>query len=421
MSIIRNIGFRTLSVVLSLCLLAVSLPLSAFAVGGGNAAEPEGISVNSNAEVIEVKEDRTVSEKTFRLEDGTFYIAHYDTEIHEEDESGNLIDIDNRLYARDGLISTENGRYSFPVKTSDSSSLFSLSGKNNSVSFILNDASHGIPGEISNQKTDLGKDASRLEVLATLDNIRSSVLYKDILMNADVEYVIYGRNVKENIVLKERQIQTEYIYSFILSLENLVPVTAENGQIDLNDPETGETVYFLPKPAMWDAAGEFSDAVYYELTETENGLFTLIITADPEWINDENRVFPVTIDPPVYSSSSNVLDTYVSSSSPSSSYANSPTIYVSSTQRSYWKLTTLPSLPKSAYITGAEFKATAFPNMSTQTNLDVAAYEILTDWDSTLTWNKTVASTDPAGQIADTFVDFNNLYTNYVSGGFYFA
>ncbi|MBR3423188.1 MAG: hypothetical protein IKG80_01710, partial [Clostridia bacterium] len=176
MSISRNFGFRTLSVVLSLCLVAVSLPLSAFAVGGGNAAEPEGISVNSNAEVIEVKEDRTVSEKTFRLEDGAFYIAHYDTEIHEEDENGNLIDIDNRLYEKGDEISTANGRYSFPVKTLDRSPLFSLSGKNNSVSFVLNDASHGIPGEISNQKTDLGKDASRLDELITLDNIKSSVL-----------------------------------------------------------------------------------------------------------------------------------------------------------------------------------------------------------------------------------------------------
>ena len=193
-----SIGYKLVSAVLSLCLLAVSLPLYTFAVAGDygeNTEEPNG-TICSNAEIIEVKENRTLSEKTFRLEDGAFYIAHYDTEIHEEDENGNLIDIDNRLYEKGDEISTANGRYSFPVKTLDRSPLFSLSGKNNSVSFVLNDASHGIPGEISNQKTDLGKDASRLDELITLDNIKSSVLYKDILTNTDVEYVIYGRNLK---------------------------------------------------------------------------------------------------------------------------------------------------------------------------------------------------------------------------------
>ena len=107
-----SIGYKLVSAVLSLCLLAVSLPLYAFAVAGDygeNTEEPNG-TVSSRAEIIEVKENRTLSEKTFRLEDGTFYIAHYNTEIHEEDENGNLVDIDNRLYRKENEISTENGR-----------------------------------------------------------------------------------------------------------------------------------------------------------------------------------------------------------------------------------------------------------------------------------------------------------------------
>ena len=354
-----SFSFRTLSIVLSLCILAVSLPLYAFAIGrnnGENTEEPNG-TVSSRAEIIEVKENRTLSEKTFRLEDGTFYIAHYNTEIHEEDENGNLVDIDNRLYIKGNEISTENGRYSFPVKTSDSSSLFNLSDKDYGVSFALNGASENVTGEITNQETEFDKDADRLEVLTTLDNIKSSVLYKDILPYTDVQYVVYGRNVKENIIIKERANQPEYVYSFVLSPENLVPVLCDDGRIDLVDPGTEETVCFLPAPAMWDSAGEFSDAVFYELLPQENGTYVLNVTADAQWINDESRVFPVTVDPPVYSSSSDVLDTCVNSSSPSASFLSSPTLYVSSVHRTYWKLTTLPSLPKSAFITGAEFKA----------------------------------------------------------------
>ena len=51
----RSFSLRTLSVVLSFCLLVVSLPLSAFANAGGNAAELEEDPVSSRAEIIEIE------------------------------------------------------------------------------------------------------------------------------------------------------------------------------------------------------------------------------------------------------------------------------------------------------------------------------------------------------------------------------
>ena len=71
---------------MSIAVILVSLPIQAFSfdLGGGSSSEPEVSS--SNADIIEVCESRTATEKTFRLTDGSFYTAHYDTEIHEEDE-----------------------------------------------------------------------------------------------------------------------------------------------------------------------------------------------------------------------------------------------------------------------------------------------------------------------------------------------
>ena len=125
---------RILSVIVSFAIVTVSLPLYAFAADIGDntpfVAGDAG-SASSNAKIIEVNESRTATEKTFRLTDGSFYTAHYDTDIHEEDENGRFTDIDNRLYRQGDSISTSNGRYSFPYKTSDDSSLFTLSGKEN--------------------------------------------------------------------------------------------------------------------------------------------------------------------------------------------------------------------------------------------------------------------------------------------------
>ena len=121
MSSTRSISFKIVSVFLSLAILAVSLPLSAFAIesGVGEPSEPplEEELVSSTAEIIEVNEMRSASEKTFRLTDGNFYIAHYDTEIHEQNEEGVWQDIDNRLYINGDRITTENGRNSFSFIT----------------------------------------------------------------------------------------------------------------------------------------------------------------------------------------------------------------------------------------------------------------------------------------------------------------
>ena len=171
----QTFPFKLTAVIMSVAVILVSLPLQAFSfdLGGGTSSEPEVSS--SNADIFEVCESRTAAEKTFRLTDGSFYTAHYDTDIHEEDENGRFTDIDNRLSKNGSVISTSNGRYSFPYKTSDDFSIFTLSGKDSSISFSLQGAAKGIKGEKANTETEFEKYADPLEVLTTHDNISASV------------------------------------------------------------------------------------------------------------------------------------------------------------------------------------------------------------------------------------------------------
>ena len=73
---------------------------------------------------------------------------------------------------------------------------------------------------------------------------------------------------------------------------------------------------------MFDADGAYSDGVSYTLENSGNGTCSLTITADEAWINDSERVFPVTVDPPIYSTSTtdNVIDTYIDSDNVSYTY-----------------------------------------------------------------------------------------------------
>ena len=202
-----------------------------------------------------------------------------------------------------------------------------------------------------------------------------------------------------------------------MSLNNLTAVRNEAGEIVISDAASGEAVYLIPAAFMYDANDSGSSAVTTELTDHGNGKYTITISADSAWINADDRAFPVTIDPPIYtgSSSSSVTDIYMPTSGASTT--NSTSLYVGSTWRSYWKLNTLPSLPESAYITNATFTASCYTTTYMQGY--VAVYDVTTNWDSTLNWSKVTATTNPQGVPAENYTDFQELYCYEEYDGYY--
>ena len=131
----------------------------------------------------------------------------------------------------------------------------------------------------------------------TVDNQAGALVYDKIFPNADLEYIVTGNSIKENVVVY--QPQTEYVYTFDMDFGGLTPVAEEDGSyrlIDNTKPE--ETVFVLAAPYMYDANGEESYEV--EMSLTPNGSnYLLTLTADEEWINSSERAFPVIIDPTI--------------------------------------------------------------------------------------------------------------------------
>jgi len=324
------------------------------------------------------------------------------------DENGEYQDIDNSLSVSGSEISTSNAKIKFAKKTTGNNNLFTLHDDNRKLTLALDNANKKIEGKITNNKTEFGESATQLQKMTTLDNISASVIYEDILANTDLEYVINGLNIKENIIVKAKA--DSYSYSFTMQLNNLTAELDEKGGICIYDDSTSETVYTIPSPVMWDSDHASSDAVSMALTQHGNGKYTITVTADSEWMNASERVYPVTIDPPIYTTSASaILDLDVCSTYPNRNKPADDSLWVNNAWHAYWKFTTLPTLPVSAYITDAEF---TLHSINTDA-LDgyIAAYEVLTDWDSTLTWNKVISSTDPQGQPSTSFVDFEDIYT----------
>ncbi len=387
----KKIGTRALSIVISILMVIYLVPLSVYASfseylsdkeNRDIAQEPSGII----RDVFEVTDRREETVKHFRLEDGSYTAVQYDVPVHYMDEDGEWQDIDNRLESSGSEYSTGNARIKFAKKITGNETLFTLHDGNRKITMSLDGAIKKTAGQVTNTETEFDGNATKLQKLMTLGNLSSRIMYEDILDGVDLEYVVESLNVKENIIVKDRK--DSYSYTFTVKLNNLEAELNEDGSVRIYDPDSEETVYMIPAPVVYDANMSYADSsdAFYTLTKTGGNEYKLTVTADADWMNASGRAFPVTVDPAVNVPRSSVVDLDISSSSPDRSSPSDISMVVSSTWRSYWKTTSLPALPESAYVINATISLKA----ARMGNNYVGVYQIVDEWDSTLTWNKTV-------------------------------
>ncbi len=121
--------------------------------------------------------------------------------------------------------------------------------------------------------------------------------FPDMEEDTDYEYSVSGSGVKECILVKKPKLL--YRYSFVLQCENVTAQMEEDQSIVFLDHESGRKVFLIPAPFMEDAAGVSSNAVHYEMRALRDGMVGLTLSADSDFLNDKDRVFPVTIDPQI--------------------------------------------------------------------------------------------------------------------------
>ncbi|MBR5786367.1 MAG: DNRLRE domain-containing protein [Clostridia bacterium] len=291
--------------------------------------------------------------KYFLLEDKSYAVVQYPYEVHYKDNDGIFQEIDNRL-----IVKEESNKSAYverytnkgnAFKTSfsqiaDSNQLmsiqqggfgvfFALKGKtnvlnSNNTSVLLtsnvlqkaelsenlikisSSEAHIVKADLINEETVLATQSKK----ATLGDVSvnhkatSGVVYENILPNTDIQYILHGQNLKENIIIKSPG--GGYAYAFELNLEGLKPELMKDGSIELYDINSRENVKFvIPAPYMYDANGEHSSAVAYQIEALNDG-YILNVIADSQWIDDEARTFPIVIDPAIESKQNNIRIAY---------------------------------------------------------------------------------------------------------------
>ena len=388
-------SLKLFAFVMSFLVLIVSLPMYAFAgLVDTSSSEADAIETEQGkSEVLVICEEEDLREenvKHFKLSDGTSKAVIYTQPVHYRDSEGKLVDIDNALTLNGNEYSAKNKLEIKLASKSGSSGLISIKDGEYKIDFTPKNADK-VSVEIENpQKTN----SRKFDDIKALTNLVSKATYKGIYEGIDLEYILVGNNIKENIIVNKAQ--DSYTYSFEIKLNKLV-AELKDGAVILSDYDSGEQVYKIPAPYMLDANGAYSEAVEYTLTQESKWKYTLTITADPNWINAEDRAFPVTIDPTVVvgeNDSSTTINAYVYKNDVDE-YPDNPTVFFdpyallvgnymgNADSRAFVKIKNLPTIPVGTVLANAKIYMGV---QNSGNEIEVAVYKATADWTSGLTY-----------------------------------
>lgn len=314
-----KISIKLFAFIMAMIMLIVSLPVYAFADLISNEAEDASDSkaVEATKDVVVLGEEESLREesiKHFKLSNGTTKAVIYSHPVHYKDENGNWVDIDNALTLNGNEYTTKNKTEIKLANKSGSNGLVSIKDGEYKIDFTPLDTSK-VRVEIENPQEN---NSRKFEDVSKLNNLVSKAIYKNIYNGIDIEYILVGNNLKENIIVNEKQ--DSYTYTFELKL-NKLSAELKDGAIILSDYDSGEQRYKIPAPYMYDANGVYSEDVEYSLTQESKWKYTFTVAANKEWINSEERDFPVTIDPMIVTNVADE-DTYVMNGSSNNSDLN---------------------------------------------------------------------------------------------------
>ena len=243
-------------------------------------------------ELGELVERRDRKMKVFAMSDGSEKAVIYPTSIHAFDEKTQIYDMVTNTVKdeNDGkhLICCEHN-YVARFNREYTDELFSIQHGEYCVCVF---ARRNVPSA-------LGGMIPRVSRVTDAEmQPRDTVVFDSVENDADYEYTVGGGGIKENIVVRQKG--DEYRYGFVLKCENVhAKLDADQRRIAFIGTNNEKEVFYIPAPFMNDATGVGSNAVAYELSETADGSYYMDIVADKDWINAEERRFPVIIDPQI--------------------------------------------------------------------------------------------------------------------------
>ena len=328
----KGIGKRLIA---TLCALAITVQCLPAGAAGAQEKVPEAPMdpvteeqqdiVGEAAIQWEKTELRERSVKHFRLEGGLMLAAQYPMPVHYQTEDGAWVEYDNSLteetmtpeeaaealaeepsiqqanalalteqLTADDLTEYANKQSDLPArlaKMAKKNKMFTLTKDGRELSWGYEDANKS---RIEIVENTLPEGLSEREQKMAVPKVSQEAWYRELYTGVDLQVYLLPTGLKENLILKDRDARRTFEMAY--KTDGLTPVQVDARTIALQNEE-GETVYTLSAPVMTDAEGASSDALTLTLKDIKNKKFTVELTADDAWLDTEDRVYPVKIDP----------------------------------------------------------------------------------------------------------------------------
>lgn len=329
---------------------------------------------------------------------GTYTLTTFDDEIQVKNDQKKWVKVNTELKQNseaDYIPIATDLEVKFDSKIDNKTPLLKVGDKiNENIAYVLK----GV-------ETDRGIQPIQSSQASVVEN---SILHPNILNGVDLRHIVLNKEVKEDIILKQN---VPGLKAFVYEINTpLQAVLDKKGHIEFKNTKD-EVVYSMPVPMMSDSNKDSKSGlsaesydIEYDLKSIGNG-YELKLIPDSKWITDEDRVFPLYIDPSVAKDAS--LDTFVSSASPTTSYNkywnSSLGEYVlrvgkydtaTGTNYSFVKMPALSEL-KGAEISAASLKTYVKWNYYAGTKTGLWVDRVNSNWSETgVTWDTKPSSTN---------------------------
>ena len=337
--------YRIISCILIISIAFCNLPEIVYARGNSN---EQVVTDKKDSKEKKTKESYVVNKSeystTFEYEDGKKEQVFYGDPVRYQDEDGKYIDYDTSFVVVDSKESS-NGEslkgYKYENKSGDKKHyipeeinedtpiLLENSEYQIALRPVLEDETIQIVEDKVTEdvikeaetKEQLAKDQYEIssdfltesikdvqvesEVVEDLyDNkkeVNNTAVYESKSGNIEYQYVSLENGIKENIILNEKP--ESNLISYEITTPNATPrVDEETGEIYIYDNDSNSIIAMMESPYMDDATGEaYCDDITYQIVKNEENEDTYFINmvVSKEYLEDDSRVYPVTIDPTV--------------------------------------------------------------------------------------------------------------------------
>ncbi len=280
----------------------------------------------------EIKILRKPREKHYRNNDGTFTVEMYDQNIHYL-KNNEYQEINNTLILKDKYITNKDNDFKVHF------------ARNKEDTFLL---------QILKDQYYLNINLANKNISYNLDN--NKMTYLNILNNIDIEYIVKNEQIKDNIILKQKNNDFKNLK---YKIETNLELELKNGNLEI------QKVFTLKTPTLIDKNNN-TYPIQYHLTK-ENNSYTLSFIIDETILNNES-LYPLIIDPIMQvNSEESVYDTYICNGEINKNYNSEEKLIVGTdpngkTYRTLMKFN-LPNLGTGCDIIDARAYLTSHPEL----------------------------------------------------------